>query len=253
MSQNNRCLNVGSCEFKKEGWTTLDKSHAHYASRQSSIDIEHDLMTFNPIPIGDEHLKAAYTSHTIEHISDKYVYHLFSEVYRILEQGGTFRITCPDIGKCYEAYESGDKKYLEGWLLNPVGWKKFNKCGIGENFLFIFAGYLSPYRTHITDAGKYGEEAIKEIFATKSREEALSFFTNQCQSFADDLQPRYPGEHISWWDFDKLKGSLESAGFKDIIKSEFNKSQCTSLENFDEKNADNKKCLNYTLFLECTK
>ena len=248
-----RCLNIGSCAFKKEGWINLDKAHAHYATRQSTIDIEHDLMTLDPISIRDEHLRAVYTSHTIEHISDKYIYHLFNEIYRVLEPGGTFRITCPDIGKCYEAYRQEDKKYLEEWLLNPVGWEAFRKCGIGENFLFIFAAYLSPYRKHITGAGKYQEDEIRNIFDTKSREDALSFFTDQCQEHADTLQPRYPGEHISWWDFAKLKESLEDAGFKGVVESEFNKSQCDSLRGIDEENEDNNKCLNYTLFLECTK
>ena len=73
-------------------------------------------MSFNPIKLPDESVEIVYTSHTIEHIADIYVDHLFREVHRILKKGGTFRITCPDIGKCYDAYLARDEEYISNWL-----------------------------------------------------------------------------------------------------------------------------------------
>mgnify|MGYP003154343660 CR=1 FL=1 len=252
-------INIGSCAFRKDGWLNLDKPCPHYSSRQNSIDLPHDLMTFDPLGIRDNALTGAYTSHTIEHLSDAHVEHLFKEVHRILEVGGVFRITCPDIGRCHDAYIKNDKEYISNWLLNPRGHEAYRACGLGEQFLFIFASYISPYRKHIIDAGhlgqvkKYCEDEITDIFKNKSREDALDFFTSECQKYAPVLQSRHPGEHISWWDYNKLNDLLKLIGFKNIELQTFNKSNYDVFKNFDECNEDNVKALNYTLFVECRK
>lgn len=246
-------VNIGSCEFSREGWINLDKAQANYASRQKPIDINHDLMSFSSIPVEENSLNIAYTSHTIEHISDKYVTHLFSEVYRMLKSGGVFRITCPDIGKCYDAHKENNKSYIEKWLVNPQGWEFFRSKGIGEEFLFIFATYLSPCFKDETNYKKYNEDEINDIFGKLSKEDSLSFFSDICQGMAEKLQSSYPGAHISWWDFPKLEKNLSAAGFAEIKRSEFDASETSELAGFDSSNADNAKCLDYTLFLECKK
>tara|TARA_R110000744_G_scaffold142854_1_gene254635 strand:+ start:10862 stop:11605 length:744 start_codon:yes stop_codon:yes gene_type:complete len=241
-------INIGSCGFRKDGWINLDKSSSHYSAWQSPIDLEHDLMTFSSICLRDECLDIAYTSHTIEHLSDEYVSHLFKETHRILKNGGVFRITCPDIDKCYKAYKDGDKEYISSWKKAYV---PFRKLGIGEQFLFLFASYLSPF--HKSEVGKYTEEQIREIFDTKNKIDALTFFTTECQKYANNLQKIYPGDHISWWDYDKLKDTLEKVGFKNIVSQEFCRSESPELQGFDLHNEDNVEKLNHTLFLECTK
>jgi predicted SAM-dependent methyltransferase len=251
-------INIGSCDFSKDGWYTLDKLCSHYSSRQNTIDIDHNLMSKNNIPLSDNSIKVAYSSHTIEHISDEYVQHLFDEVYRILEPGGMFRVTCPDIDRCYQAYMNDDREYIGNWLLNPVGKEKFKSHGLGEQFLFIFSSYLSPYRTHVTtsDLGqikKYTEEEINKVFTENTKTDALDFFTKECQEHAKSIQGNYPGEHISWWDYDKIKIFMECAGFKNVEKEHFNRSRSFELIGFDHLNTDNNKCLNYTVFVEAQK
>ena len=251
-------INIGSCDFNQEGWYTLDKACPHYASRQNKIDINHDLMSSEVIPLEDNSIKIAYSSHTIEHITDKYVQHLFNEAYRILEPGGVFRVTCPDMGRCYQAYLDNDKEYIFNWLLNPQGHAKFRTHGIGEQLLFIFSSYLSPYRSHITSSAlgkikKYSEEEISKIFQEKSKVDALNFFSEECQSHAESIQGMYPGEHINWWYFDKIKLFMERSGFKNIEQEHFNRSRNFDLIGFDQLNTDNNKCLNYTIFVEAQK
>ena len=249
-------LNIGSCEFSMARWLNLDKPSDHYGERQRPIDVKHDLMSLNPIALPDESLQVAYTSHTIEHISDVYVHHMFSEVYRMLQKKGAFRISCPDIGKCYDAYLERDEEYISNWLLNPAGHKRFRSLGVGERFLFIFASYLSPYRDNIKCSHpikKYQEQEIEKIFTTMNKHDALTYFTSECQKYAPVLQPQYPGEHISWWSHDKLKDMLESVGFKNVAPQEFNQSANKHLKDFDGRNSDNVKTKDYTLFLECEK
>jgi predicted SAM-dependent methyltransferase len=145
-------INIVSCGFRKDGWINLDKFSSHYSAWQSPIDLEHDLMTFNAVRLPDKCLDIAYTSHTIEHLSDEHVHHLFKEVYRILKPGGVFRITCPDIDKCYDAYRNKDDEYISNWKGRL---ESFRQLGIGERFLFLFASYLSPF--HKSKVKKYTE------------------------------------------------------------------------------------------------
>jgi len=246
-------LNIGSCQFRKDGWINLDKPSAHYNNRQEKIDINYDLNSHNEIPISDEDLTSAYTSHTIEHIPDSSVEYLFKEVHRMLRIGGVFRITCPDIGRCYDAYMQNDIEYISGWLANPKGWKRFRSMGIGEQFLFIFASYLSPYLANTGFVRKYDEDEINNIFKTKTKEAALSYFTEECQRTAGHLQKSTPGNHISWWDFEKLKEKLQVIGFNNITKQEYNKSTFSFLEGFDCLSEANVSQSDYTLFIECIK
>jgi len=241
-------INIGSCGFQHDGWLNLDKPSLHYSKWQRPIDLEHDLMTFNPICIRDESMEIAYTSHTIEHISDQYVFHLFKEVYRILKKGGVFRITCPDIDRCYEAYKNGNGEYISSW---KKGLATFRSLGIGEQFLFLFASYLSPF--HRSEVKKYREKEIREILDKREKNEALTFFTTECQMHAGSLQETYPGDHISWWGYEKLRKTLQKIGFKDVAPQEYCRSYAPELQGFDRHNEDNVQKLNHTLFLECIK
>jgi len=253
---NKKFINLGSYDFQMDGWLNLDKRISHYSAKQKRIDINHNLMSFDNIALPDNSLKIAYTSHTIEHISDCYVIHLFKEVYRLLEDGGVFRITCPDIEKCYNAYAEGDEEYISKWLLNPAGWERFRSFGIGERFLFIFASYLSPYRNNISNFNhikKYNEEEISGVFKEKDMSEALTFFTDICQKYASRLQALHPGEHIGWWSFDKLKKELIEIGFKNIEAYEYNESPTPELSGFDYHSHGNREQHEYSLFLECKK
>ena len=246
-------LNIGANAFSQEGWMNLDKPSRRYRKEQGKIDIPHDLLSGNPISIDDGTLSAAYTSHTIEHVTDEAVKRLFGEVYRTLKDDGTFRVTCPDVGKCYSAYMSGDAEYIGNWLANKGKRERFKtQHGLGEQFVFIFASYLSTFNGQ-RGVRHYSEREITEIFKTKGKEEALTFFTDECQRTAIHLQEETPGNHVSWWDFDKIKNLMESVGFKDVKQKEFNESDYEVFQNFDELNKDNVTQRPYTVFVEARK
>jgi len=248
-------LNIGACAFLKDGWLNLDKSSGRYTGEQSKIDIQHDLMSGESISLDDNSLIAAYTSHTIEHISDEAVNRLFKEVYRMLKGGGAFRVTCPDIGKCYNSYMSGDKDYIGNWLANLNARPMFKTYGLGEQFVFIFAGYLSRFSKRNGEDGVnyYTEEAIEKIFKRLSKADALNYFTEECQKEAIHLQEKTPGNHVSWWDFDKIKSLMESVGFVNVSQKVFNESNYEVFENFDELNKDSVLQKDYTVFVEAEK
>jgi predicted SAM-dependent methyltransferase len=248
-------LNIGSNSFLKDGWLNLDKTSSRYTKEQSNIDIQHNLMSSKPILLDNESLVAAYTSHTIEHITDESVFRLFSEVYRMLEGGGAFRVTCPDIGKCYNSYILRDKDYIGDWLANVNARPSFKSYGLGEQFVFIFASYLSRFSKRNGEDGVdyYTEEEIEKIFKRESKVDALNYFTKECQEQAIHLQEKTPGNHISWWDFDKIKSLMETVGFVNVSQKVFNESNYEVFKNFDELNKDSVTQKDYTVFVEAEK
>lgn len=48
------------------------------------------------IPFGDEYFDHVYSSHVIEHFSHQEVRNVLKEWIRVLKEGGTFEIRCPD-------------------------------------------------------------------------------------------------------------------------------------------------------------
>ena len=74
-------LNIGANSFREDGWLNLDHPSTRYSGEQAKIDVPHDLMSGEAIALNDNTLTAAYTSHTIEHISDEYVEQTFFYIY----------------------------------------------------------------------------------------------------------------------------------------------------------------------------
>ena len=82
-------FNVGSGDFYHPLWTNIDYVSEWYRSVQRYV-VHHDLMSMEPLPIETGFAKIIYTSHTIEHVKEEAVQHLFNEVFRCLEPGGVF-------------------------------------------------------------------------------------------------------------------------------------------------------------------
>ena len=271
-------LNIGSCDLTLDGWINLDFKTEHYSNKQEKIDINHNLMRFQQIPLKNKSLEIVATFHTIEHLLNKNVEFLFQEVYRMLRSGGTFRITCPDIGgKIFEAYKGNNREYISNWMIHEKNkrqkiWNIWNQFGIGEQFLYIFAGYMSPFHpvhafrldskqirelksflNRNLDVKVFEEHEIKVMARTKTRDDFLDFFVSQYPKYIKFVQEKFPGTHISWWGYEKIKKTLEEIGFKDIKQMDFGISNLTELEKIDILSKGNIEKKDYTVFVECEK
>ena len=69
---------------------------------------------------------------------------------------------------------------------------------------------------------------IDELISNNTMEKALDIITSKCSL---DIQNKYPGNHINWWNFTKLQQMLEKAGFKDIRLSAYGQSSAPILRN----------------------
>ena len=95
---NKRFYNIGAGAFRHPFWTNIDLKSEWYSSVQKNSNfINFDLFSLKKLPIPDNTTEIVYSSHTIEHINDEAAQNMFNEAYRILKEGGIFRITTPNI------------------------------------------------------------------------------------------------------------------------------------------------------------
>jgi predicted SAM-dependent methyltransferase len=237
-----RYINIGAGDFYHPFWHNIDTPNDYYADRQKAgIHILHDLTSDQSLPFDDNTIKIAYTSHVIEHICDEDVKHLFREIYRCLQPGGYFRITCPDIDLEYDAFCRRDEQF----------WKEPTTYGVKvasleQRFLDHFATALTL--THPVKSGKKLTDAdIRELFSKMPKEDALKSIIDQIPS---GLKQSHAGDHINWFNYDKLDATLRTANFEKIYESRFGQSQNPLLRNtrlFDS------TCPWLSVYVECQK
>ena len=187
------------------------------------------------IPIETNYAEIVYSSHTIEHITDEAAQNMFNESFRILKEGGIFRITAPNIDLDYRAYNNNDRNYFF-WIdnysisgeIHRTGLKKpMNEASIGEIFLAHFASSVSPLYINGPNE-RIDDNQVKTIFSEMEYESALNYCTSKCPI---EIQKRNPGNHINWWNKNKLFKMFNKAGFDDIYLSGYGQSFSPVLRN----------------------
>ncbi|MCM2264351.1 MAG: methyltransferase domain-containing protein, partial [Desulfuromonadales bacterium] len=237
-----RYINIGAGSFYHPCWHNLDTPNEYYAkSQKGNLHVQYDLTSHQEMPFEDSTIRVAYTSHVIEHIRNEDVLYLFREVYRCLEPGGYFRITCPDIDLEYEAYRRGDESFWK-W---PNAYGEYNTT-IEQKFLDHFATALTQKHPD-KSIRKYDDQEVRTVFQHLSKEEALDYFI---EKIPIDNQKNYPGDHINWFNSKKIRLMLEEAGFSDIYNSKYGQSFCPVLRN---NNLFDNTCPELSLYIECRK
>ena len=222
-------VNIGSGDFDHPRWTNLDHSSAWYAHAHKNAFVEHDLMALGPLPFGDESLILAYTSHTIEHVTDAAVAVLFREVHRVLKRGGLFRITCPDADLLYWATRFGRRDYWQwrhGWFArngaNP------DTLPIEEFLIRELATERSRFTPDVPGCSKVDAQEARTQLAGSEKKAFLDWLTRPCR-----FRPDYPGNHINWWSREKCEAFLSEAGFSTILNSTRGGSMAAPLQDLD--------------------
>ena len=236
-------LNIGAGDFRHRMWHNLDYAPVLKKIKPQglkNIDINHNLTSLKSLPIKSNSVKIVYSSHAIEHISDKAGMFLMQEIYRILIPGGTFRITCPNIQYYYDAYRNNNIHEFHE-MLNPhkLG-VDYSRASIQHFFVNHFAGGL-----HSDD--RITDEYIDGIFNDLPFEEALDHFI---KLLPKDSQSGY--FHQSWYTEEKIIKYMKNVGFEIIIATGPAKSRepvlCTGqLSGFFD------STLGGSLFVECSK
>lgn len=234
--KNRRFYNIGAGGFRHPAWTNVDHESEWYKDAQG-IGIDWDLLSLTPIPVEDNSAEIVYSSHTIEHITDEAAQNMFNESHRILREGGYFRVTAPNIDTAYRAYKENDRHYYYGnesdWRNIPEDYqrvklnKPLNKASIQQIFLWRFASSASTLHAD-GSSERISDEELDRVFREWNYEEALNYCISKC-SF--EVQKKYPGNHINWWNKDKLFRMLKIAGFDNIYLSGYGQSFSPVLRN----------------------
>lgn len=230
-----RFYNVGAGTFRHPAWTNVDHESEWYGGTQ--INLEWDLLALTPFPARDAHAEIVYTSHTIEHVTDEAVRNLFKETHRVLKPGGVCRVTAPNIDLDYRAFREGDREHFRHYIDRysvPDNWRKlFTRsladASLQQLFLVRFATNASTL--HVDGApSRIADEEVDRLFREVPYEKALDACVARCSL---DVQRRFPGNHINWWNPDKVQRCLRDAGFEDVYVSAYGQSRSPVLRNTD--------------------
>lgn len=232
-----RFYNIGAGSFRHPCWTNIDNGSEWYDNLfgVDAAGIDYDLLSRERIPVQDNTAELVYTSHTIEHLDDESVQHIFNESRRILKPGGTLRITCPDIDLEYAAWRNDDREFFFWYndasnnenLETKMLAKPFRDASITQLFLEEFATHTSEL---VLDGAepRISDDEFRSIFNDMPYEEALEHCVSRCPV---ELQRKYPFRHMNWFNEGKLSRMLRDAGFTDVRTSRYRQSAIAVLRN----------------------
>jgi len=227
---NKNFYNIGAGKFYHPYWTNIDFYSVWYKknNKTSLSGVHHDLMSLKELPIDSDSAELVYSSHTVEHITNAAAQKMFDESYRILKKGGILRVTTPNINLEYRAFKENDRNYYY-WIENYSKksemeriniTKPMNQASIEQIFLYHFAGNVSTL--HGDGAKKrISDDELRKLFLEKSFEDALNYCTSKCDL---KVQSKYPGNHINWWNPEKMTRMFEESGFENIFISGYGQS-----------------------------
>ena len=219
-------VNLGAGVWYVRDWKVLDCQGQWYRYARSFIDFAHDLSSNRPFPFANGSVHMFYSEHSIEHLRDEWCEHIFREAYRCLEAGGGFRIVVPDADLIYDRLLKHDEAFFKSWMDR-------DNASLSEAFRTLIGHARSPF----------DETDFARRLSTMSKDQFLDW----CK---DGLEYDWKraGEHINWFNFEKLTRMLEKAGFFPVRRCEAQRSQFPEARGpgFDTREW-------YSLHVECVK
>lgn len=116
-------IHLGAGDDIRAGWVNTDlrlriSPDIAPARQGDTVFINHDLR--RGLPLGDGTADVIYSSHFFEHLSFDDGLDLMRESYRILSDGGRFRIALPTFKAMFRAYLDGDRQYFSAIGIEDV-------------------------------------------------------------------------------------------------------------------------------------
>ena len=238
-----RNLNIGSGDYHLTDFISLDldseRYHKNDKDKYISYDIRKDLL-----PFSNSEVDNIYISHVIEHIENNFVQTLFDECFRVLKKGGVLRIATPDAKFLYDVslFDNTYWTWRKHWFENPenitenLDIKSLKQI---DYFIKMIATPKSPY---------YKNKIINE---SKNIEFDKNTYQEMVNSLTTDLTFRYkfPGDHINYWDFKKVKSFGNNSGFTNIIESK----HLASVSEIMRRSEFDKKAVMMSLYVDLVK
>ena len=229
--------NIGAGTWEHPCWNNIDlpAQTPEFAAIQAPC-INHDLVKNEKLPINSNSVEAFYTSHVVEHIPDFANKNLFKEAYRCLNSGGVFRIStgpCADMDWQAILREDENWWYFYDKEFERSLVKQSRPMTVYDKWLFHLSTPNSVFSSTESE-NKYSSEEIKKLINENlnSRDKLLNYLTKDVIFDIDA-----PGNHVCWWNYNKLNEYLTDAGFSNIYRSGYGQSRLSwmrDLRYFDQ-------------------
>ncbi|MDY0384737.1 class I SAM-dependent methyltransferase [Trichlorobacter sp.] len=196
--------------------------------QKGNVHVVYDLCSLQPLPFESGSVAIFYTSHTIEHLPNDKVRHLFAEIHRCLKVGGIFRVTCPDMEIQYRAYQNRDEHF---WS-QPSPWLT-NLSALENRFIEHFATALTAHhcvKIKGTPFAPISPQELEALFSTHSMED---FFDTIISRIPPDSNSWFPEGHCNWFTPSKVLMMLKKSGFAAVYQSGYGQSADPRLRNTD--------------------
>jgi len=216
-------INIGSGNIGKDDWINIDKSILAILAKHRSlrtflvkigvlpkiynVDWPKNLLIHDirkRLPFEDKSVKFIFTSHFLEHLTRFEGKNLINECYRIAENNAVIRIVVPDLELLVQKYLKKDEQFLLKLKENQLTY-----IPALRNEKLSFADIISFYF--------YGKGNVIK------RKEGFKGF----------LEKKLTSEHKWMYDFNSLKLLLESAGFKNIRRCNYQEGKMPDLDALD--------------------
>lgn len=233
---NKRFYNIGPGAFHHPLWTNVDKPSEWYGGSQKDGQfISHDLMTLVPLPIEDGTAEIIYTSHTLEHVNDRAADFFFADAFRVLNTHGILRVTMPDAELFFRAYQANDRDLFRLGLAN-VGLREARRIGLDRpaREMSLQQLLLRVIATSVSvnsidgSTERMSDQQVDDTFRALPFEQALECCISKCDL---SIQERRPGDHLNWWNWNKLSMKLQRAGFTKVRRCGYGQSSSPVLRN----------------------
>jgi len=192
-------LNIGSGFERYPHFINLDMESEWYSKvhKKNPIDMVYDFskdkMNFN-----DNVVSNIYCSHVIEHATDEDVKNLFSESLRVLKKNGVFRITCPDAKFLYEI-----AKFENEYWNRYRSWRWMEKDPQEVDQYDYLTFHICPNKL------RFNKPAFEDLHKKIKNLDYL-----ECMKIlveGEKPNPKRLGDHINYFDFEKIKDFLDQA------------------------------------------
>ena len=237
-----KCLNIGS----GPGWyhpeyITIDAVE----NKNSPQSIIQDLVKNPKLPFDDNSFFGIYSSHCLEHLTEKDLNFSLAECKRILKPNGALRISVPNIRLFFEAYEKNDMKFMS-WIKDSEYYKYDSWLRIISRMIY------EPVVNYLSD------DELLEIYKKSNRyNDFCNHLINKSKELdLENVKKEYffPDNHKNFFDEDKIKETLLNAGFKNIEITPPRKSGYSYFQNTKNfKNCFDATRPHMSLYVECNK
>lgn len=217
--ENQKLVNIGAGNFSHPKWINLDYSTEWYDKLPPNY-ISYDLTSHEVWPLEKESVDAFYCSHVIEHILKEDVERMVLNCHNSLKKGGVLRITCPDASILYKACINKDYSYFADQIIyysKHENYKhQYKNSMLNSEIEDLLVDVIATSRCNLrlNPVSPLETRTVKKKLKQLTKNQFLDWLTCELK-----FDTKRAGEHITWWDYDKLKTVCQDAGFIEVKKS----------------------------------